>query len=345
MPRKPKPCIFNVEPEDFSTEARAILRSAGNLQERPLNRKGLIRCIGDVDVLITRLGHRIDAEILRAGRNLRAIATATTGLDHIDLACARERGITVLSLKGETRFLRTIPASAELTWGLLLALMRRIPFAWADVRAGRWDRDAFLGHDLMGKRLGIVGVGRIGEKVARYARAFGMQVVGFDPQRRRFPAGVTRCASLDALLRRSDVLSLHVPLAPETTGLIDAGRLNRLPAGAVLINTARGPVIDESALLRALQSGALAGAALDVICGETESGTLRRSPLLRYARTHGNVIVTPHIGGCTIESRAMTEVFMARKVKRFLDGKRLGAASPSSIRHGGRASREPSLLR
>jgi D-3-phosphoglycerate dehydrogenase len=318
LPSSPRPIILNIEPADYSPQARAILQSAGELREKALSRAALLRDLADVDVLITRLAHRIDEPVFAAAPRLRVLVTATTGLDHIDLTAARRRGVQVLSLKGETRFLRTIAATAEHTWGLLLALLRHIPAASADVRAGRWNRDAFIGNELRGKRLGIVGVGRIGEKIARYGLAFGMKVSGYDPLRRRLPRGVTRCPSLDALLRRSDILTLHVPLEPGTTAMIDAAAFARLPPGAVLINTARGAVVDEAALLAALQSGRLAGAGLDVVCDEQGIEAGRLHPLLRAARHHPSLLITPHIGGCTVESRARTEVFMARKLMRAL---------------------------
>jgi len=310
--------ILNLEPDNYSAEALAILQSIGKVDSGPLTRLELLARVHEYEILIVRLAHQIDNEIIdRAGR-LKVIVTATTGLDHIDMACAEARNIEVLSLRGETEFLRGIPATAEHTWALLLALVRRIPSAFQSVLAGEWHRDRFKGHDLAGKTLGILGLGRIGEMVARYGQAFGMRVIAYDPYRRDWLPGVERTASQDNLLRQSQVLCLHVPLNEETTNLLGAAELAQLPLGAILVNTARGQVLDEAALLDALASGRLAGAALDVLWDE-RAASPNRSALVQYARAHDNLLITPHIGGATYESMAATEIFMARKLKAFLE--------------------------
>ena len=313
--------ILNAEPEYYSPAARMILERLGTVTDGPFPRPELIARLPDIDVLIVRLGHQVDRAMLEPASRLKVIVSATTGLDHIDTVFAEKKGIAVLSLRGETEFLRSIPATAEHTWALLLALVRNLPGAFQSVLAGEWERDRFKGHDLAGKRLGILGLGRIGEKVARYGLTFGMRVFAHDPYRSGWVDGVERTASLPDLLHQSDVLSIHVPLNEQTVRLVGAAELSCLPAGAVLVNTSRGPVLDEPALLAALESGRLAGAALDVLVGEREN--LSRSPLLAYARTHPNLILTPHIGGATYESMATTEIFMARKLQAFLEGESL----------------------
>lgn len=310
--------ILNAEPLDYSPDARAILRSTGELVERPLDRAGLIDALPPYDVLIVRLATQVDREVIDAGRNLKAIVTATTGLDHIDVGYATRRGIAVLSLRGERAFLDTVPATAEHTWALLLALVRRIPWAFGSVLDGRWERDDFRGHDLWGRRLGILGLGRIGRIVARYALAFGMRVFAYDRSPEEETEGVTLRPSLPALLRTSEILTLHVPLDAQTEGLIGEVELGLLPPGALLVNTARDGVVDERALLRALGSGQLGGAALDVLSDERGLRSETRAALLDYARGHGNLLITPHIGGATTESMSRTEIFMAEKLKRHL---------------------------
>lgn len=309
--------ILNAEPENYSPRAVAILRQAGVVQMTALDRAGLLAALPGVHALIVRLAFQVDEEVLAAAPNLRAVVSATTGLDHIDLAAAERSGVRVLSLRGEVDFLRSIPATAEMTWGLLLALTRKIPIAYHSVLAGQWQRDYFKGHDLKGKRLGILGLGRIGHMVARYGLAFGMQVMAYDPQPLQWEEGVERASSMNELLEQADVLSIHVPLNPQTTGLIDLDAIKRLPPGSLLINTSRGAILDETALLQALENGLLAGAALDVLARE-RSGVLTDSPLLEYARTHSNLILTPHIGGATYESMAATEIFMAQKLVDYL---------------------------
>lgn len=310
--------ILNLEPEGYNPAARRILESLGEVQEGPLDRVGLLAALPAVDVLVVRFAHRIDREALAAGERLKIILTAATGTDHIDMDAAQQRGIHVLSLKGEVEFLRSIPATAEHTWALLLALVRRLPSAVGGVRAGGWDRDAYRGHDLAGKRLGLVGVGRIGSRVAGYGLAFGMQVGGYDPAPAVQVDGVQYFASLAELLAWAEVLSLHVSLQPDTAGLIGAAELAALPSGAWLVNTSRGAVVDEAALLAALESGHLAGAALDVLADEDALRAGAPHPLVDYACRQENLLITPHIGGATHQSMAMTEVFMAQKLKAFL---------------------------
>ncbi len=306
--------ILNAEPFDYSDQARTILTEVGEVTEAPLNRAELIRLIPGYDALIVRLAHQIDREVIDAGCHLKAIVTATTGLDHIDVDYARAKGIAVLSLRGESDFLRTISATAEHTWALLLALLRHIPQAATSVQAGAWARDLFKGHELDGKHLGVVGLGRIGQKVARYGLSFDMQVYAYDPYATQWMAEVRRTTNLSELLQVSDVLSLHVPLNAETHRLLGTAEFTQLPRGAIVINTARGEVIEEDALVASLESGQLSGAALDVIAHERESALRDISPVLRYAHTHANLLITPHLGGATYESMAKTEIFMAQKL-------------------------------
>ncbi|NJL93832.1 MAG: 3-phosphoglycerate dehydrogenase [Anaerolineae bacterium] len=311
--------ILNIEPQDYSPQALAILQSVGEVTEAPLSRAELLAALPAYDVLITRLAHQIDAEALATGLRLRAVASATTGLDHIDLHAAAAQGVTVLSLRGETAFLRGIYATAEHTWGLLLALLRRIPQAHQAVLAGAWQRDRFRGGELQGKTLGILGLGRLGEKVARYGLAFEMRVLAHDTDPLRAEPGVQRVGSLEALLGAVDVLSVHVPLNSETQHLLGAAQLAQMRPGALLVNTARGAILDEAALVAALQSGHLGGAALDVLEDEAHFPAPGARALLDYAVQHPNLIITPHIGGATHESMARTEVFIAQKIKRFLE--------------------------
>jgi D-3-phosphoglycerate dehydrogenase len=310
--------ILNAEPLEYSDEARSILYEIGPVNEYQHTHDSLLHCIKDYEVLIVRLGLSIDREIIQAARNLKVIVTATTGLDHIDIEYAGKRNIEVLSLQGETEFLRSIPATAEHTWGLLLSLVRKIPQASYDVRCYNWDRDKFRGNDLFQKKLGILGLGRIGEKVAKYGLAFGMQVSAYDPYRSDWIKKINRAFSLENLLENSDILTIHVPLNNETLCMIGADELSILPNSAFLINTSRGKIIDEEALFQMLTAGKIAGAALDVLAEEREQSKGSKKKLIEYAKEHNNLIITPHIGGATIESMAMTEVFMAKKLKALL---------------------------
>jgi D-3-phosphoglycerate dehydrogenase len=305
-----KPRLLVTESAGFSAEAVARLGEVAEVTLADLDRPALLAAVRDVEVLWIRLRHRIDAEVLAAAPALKMIASPTTGLDHIDLAAAEARGARVVSLRGETEFLRDVRATAELTIGLLLALLRQIPAASRDVEAGRWNRDAFKGREIRGKTVGVVGYGRLGRLVAGYLRAFGATVIASDP--RGADEGV-ELVELPELLRRADIVTIHVNLTDETRGLIGAGELAQMKPGAVLVNTSRGELLDEAALLDVLASGQLGGAALDVLAGESADG-VSELPLVKYARFHRELLITPHIGGCTHESMAQTEMFLAERV-------------------------------
>ena len=308
-----------LEPEMYPASALELLRTVGEVQEGDGD---LAKILNQAEVLIVRLQYLLDRKFLAQAPKLKIISTATTGLDHIDLNCAQERNITVLSLRGETQFLRTVTATAEHTWGLLLALLRHIPHAHRAVVAGDWDRTRFFGRELQGRTLAIVGLGRIGQMVARYGLAFRMNVMAYDPFQKEWIDGVMRAASLDEMLPDADVLSVHVPLSKETTHLVGRKEFGALKQGAVILNTSRGAILDEAALIDSLESGPLGGAALDVIHDEYSSENNLRERLLKYARTHENLLITPHLGGATHDSLEKVEIFMAEKLVRHLQSTR-----------------------
>lgn len=303
--------LFIAESEDFDQVALEVLRRDFNVILGDGSRDHLLGEIANTDVLWVRLRFRMDTQTMDSAPKLRAIATATTGLNHIDLNAAAQRKIAVLSLKGETDFLRSIRATAEHTIALMLVIMRRLPAAIDHVRNGGWNRDRFKGHELVGKRVGIVGHGRLGRLVAGYLQAFGCDVVACDPDPVEPPE--VPLVSLDDLLASCDIVSLHVNLDAGTEGFFDAGCFRSMRKGAWLVNTARGELVDEVALLEALRSGSIAGAALDVLAAE-ESRGMALHPLVSYAREHENLVITPHIGGATFESMASTERFLAEKL-------------------------------
>jgi D-3-phosphoglycerate dehydrogenase len=310
--------ILIAEPESFSVDAREILERACEVHLEDCCGEALRAAFREHDAIWVRLRERIDDQMLGPAPRCRVLATATTGLDHLDLEGALRRGIRVVSLKGEIDFLRDVRATAELTIGLALALLRKIPAAARSASAGAWNRDLFTGRELYGKTAGIIGLGRLGRIVARYLRAFDMRVVGYDP-RPDFPAEVAeRMATLEELLDLADLVTIHVALDSETRGLIGTRELARMKPSSVLINTSRGHIVDEVALLDALSSDRISGAALDVLAAEPNVSPA--DPLLQYAKTHDNLIVVPHIGGKTIESMEKTEIFLATKVVAALEG-------------------------
>ncbi len=261
--------------------------------EPPPHDELLLR-VARADALLCTLSDRIDAALLDAAPRLKVIATCAVGVDNVDLAAAHARGVAV----GNTPGVLT-DATADLAFALLLAAARRLPQSAQAIHDGSWGPwrpDGFLGHDVTGATLGIVGAGRIGQAVARRAAGFEMEVL---------TATSRGGTPLPELLARSDFVSLHVPLTPQTHHLIDAAALARMKPGAILVNTARGPVLDTQALIDALHAGAIAGAALDVTDPEPlpPDHALLRAP---------NVLVVPHVGSATPRTRArMTDLAVA----------------------------------
>lgn len=317
--------ILVAESNGFPPAAAERLRGAAHLKLADLNRAELLQEAPGADVLWVRLRHQIDAEVMRAAPRLKMIVTATTGLNHIDLAEAERRGIHILSLQGEIEFLKGVRATAEHTLGLLLAVIRKTAAASASVLRGEWNRDLFRGDELYGKTAGVVGYGRLGRIVARYLRAFEMRVLASDPQLNQLEveAGIELVA-LPQLLRQAEVVTLHVNLCAETRGFFGAAQFNAMKRGAWLVNTSRGELLDEQALLAALSAGQLAGAALDVLSNESP-GRMEHHPLVRYARQHNNLLLTPHLGGCTSASMEKTELFLADKLHQALAGREVTA--------------------
>lgn len=310
--------ILNTEPGRFSDEARRTLRELAYVDEIEADRKYLLEHGAHYDCFFICLRNVIDKDVLDRAIRLKCIVTPTTGVNHIDMEIARSKDITVLSLKGETKFLENVTATAELSWGLLLALLRKIPTAHQSVMAGEWARDNFYGRELRGKTLGVIGYGRLGKMVAAYGRVFGMQVFAYDcePQ----STAEIEFLGLSELLARSDVISVNLSLTDDTRGLLNQERFSEMKSGAVLLNTARGEIVDESALLGALLDGRLSGAAIDVMADEIsiDSSWLMNSRLRIYANEHDNMIITPHVGGVTLESVEKTNRFMIDKLGTYL---------------------------
>jgi glyoxylate reductase len=272
----------------------------------------------DADGLLCLLTDRVDRALLEACPRLRVVSSFSVGLDHVDLAAAAERGIPV----GHTPGVLT-ETTADLAFALLLAAARRVAEGDRLVRAGgwrRWEPDLLLGRDVHGATLGIVGLGAIGRAVARRAAGFGMRILGWSRTPREVP-GVER-VSLDALLEASDFVSLHVALAPETRGLLGARALALMKPGAVLVNTTRGGVVDEAALVEALREGRLAAAGLDVFEREPLPPD---SPLLAFP----SAVLTPHVGSASIATRARMADLAVENLLAGLEGRPLPHAAPA----------------
>jgi D-3-phosphoglycerate dehydrogenase / 2-oxoglutarate reductase len=266
------------------------------------------------DAFLVRLQTRITADLIYKCPSLKAIVSPTTGLDHIDLVAAESQKVKIISLKGEFDFLKGITSTAEHTWGILLSLVRNVPSAFSDVKEYRWRRDIHRGNEIKGKNLCIVGLGRLGSIVAEYGIAFGMKVFYYDPYVSSTNYQIKKVRTLDELLMKADVLTIHVPLEKDTIGLIGKREIGLLPPSSYLINTARALIVDEESLLDGLECKQLAGAAVDVL--ENEFKIERKSHrMIEYAARNTNLLVTPHIGGATFEAVEKTDIFVLEKFK------------------------------
>lgn len=273
------------------------------------------KLLQEVDVFWFRLGYRLNESVLDTQSRCRYLVTPVTGIDHIDEKLCAQLGIQIICLRGETAFLREIRATAEHTLLLMMMLMRRAGTAQRDVEAGHWRRDLFRGYELHHKRIGIVGLGRLGYIVAEYLEAMGCNIGFVDIVDKEYPSSWRRFPNLSTCIRESDIITIHIPYNESTHQLFDAQLLAHFDAHKWLVNTSRGGVIDENALLQLLQTGQLAGAALDVVQGEPD---IQQNPLWQYAQQQQNLLLTPHIGGCTYESFAKTEAFVANKLEQAI---------------------------
>jgi D-3-phosphoglycerate dehydrogenase len=283
--------------DDVDPEGLALLTAEPSLQvdEVPtLPKDELLRRIGDYDAIVGRSATRISAELLKAATKLKVVGRAGVGVDNVALDVATSLGIAVINAPAGNTV-----AVAELFFGTVIGLLRQLPSAATSMANGKWDRASLMGRELKGKTLGIVGLGRIGSEVAARAHAFGMYVIAYDPyiSDERFAAlRVRRMPSLDALVAETNVLTMHVPLTDETKGMIGKRELGRLPSRSVVVNMARGGIVDEDALVAALNADQLRGAVLDVFTAEPLATD---SPL----RTAPNLLLTPHLGANTVEAQ------------------------------------------
>lgn len=271
------------------------IRDAGHEVVEKLGVQGddLVQALEGFHGLLVRGATKVTGDVLRKTGTLRVVVRAGTGLDNVDVPAAKERGIAVLNTPNANSV-----SVAELVFATWLAFERHLVPAASELRAGRWEKTKFAGHEIAGRRLGLVGFGRIAREVATRARAFGVEVWAHDPLLASWPAEFSwaRNVSLDELLQGADVLSLHVPLLPETKSMIAAAQLARMKPGALLINCARGGVVDEAALHQALAAGQLRGAILDVFATEPAPAD---HPLLALP----NVLALPHLGASTAEAQ------------------------------------------
>lgn len=310
--------------DELSKEGLEMLREGGQVQVdiRPgIPHDELLKIIGDYDALIIRSGTKVNAEVIEAGRNLKVIGRAGVGVDNVDVRAATRKGILVMNTPAAN-----IISAAEHTMAMMMALARKIVWADASLKRGEWKRSKFTGFELNGKTLGIVGIGRVGGEVAKRAKAFQMKLIGYDPY---IPPEIAvklgvRLMPLEQVIEEADVITIHAALTPSTHHLINKDLIAKMKPNAIVLNVARGELIDEEALYEALKERRIAGAALDVFSKEPPTG----SNLL----TLDNIVVTPHLGASTKEAQEKVSTEMAEHVKMFLVDKRISNAVNAPVR-------------
>lgn len=301
--------ILNLEAANYSENAVKKLKKIGNYYVLENFKKKNYYL---VDTVITRLKYLIDKSFLNKFPNLKFILCNTTGIDHINLNECYKKKIKVLSLKSDYNFMTSVNSTAEFTFGLIISLIRKIPFAHAHVMKFKWNRNLFLGQDLKNKTIGIIGFGRNGKKIAKYASAFEMKVYFYDKS--KIISKFEQIKSLKKILSLSDVLVFCVTLNSTSKKILNLNNIKYLKKNSFLINTSRGEIICERALLKSLKNKILAGAALDVVSDEYKNK--KKNLLINYAKNNDNLIITPHIGGANFDAWQITE---NRIVDKFID--------------------------
>jgi len=291
----------------------ALLRASAELVEQNgISADDLLKVVGEYDALVIRGRTKVTPAVFDAGKKLKVVGRSGVGVDNIDLNAAKAHGVTVVNAP-----IATTVAVAELTMGLLLAVIREIPRADAGLKAGKWLKKELEGVELYQKTLGVIGFGRIGAAVGVRAAAFGMQILGYDPllSADEIAKRGGQPVTLAGLLARADFISLHLPLTPESKNLLNAAAFDQMKTGVRIVCAARGGIIDEAALLAALESGKVAAAGLDVFTTEPQGQT----PLALHPR----VVGTPHIGAQTVEAQARAAGDIAAEVLAALSGQAL----------------------
>lgn len=310
--------ILITESKDYSKKALEIYRSLGKVYFWDKSSQSQKK---SADILAIGLKYKIDKNFLDQVPNLKIIASPATGMNHLDLSEIKSRGIKLISLRGRKGFLRKVPSTAEETFALILSLLRKVPWAFDYVKNGGWDRLEWRGNQLMDKTIGILGFGRLGRIVARYAKAFSMKVIVCDPN---VSSGFMKSqgvlkVGMEELFKKSDIVSLHVLLTEKTENLIKEKDLKSMKPTAYLINTARAELIEKGVLEKALKNKWIAGAGVDVMWDEKGDGShLKKSQLLEYAKKNKNLIILPHIGGATFEAMETTQDYIAELAKDFV---------------------------
>ena len=266
----------------------------------------------DVDWIFTNPNKQnfiLDGSILK-GSSIKGINTASTGLNHIDLDYCEGNNIEVWSLKDDYELINDLPSTSELAFGLMMSLLRKIPSGFDHVKRGDWDYEPFVGHQVKGKTIGVVGYGRLGKIMCRLFDGWNVNLLGYDPNEFVTTA---RGVPLNDLLKESDVVFLHVHVTDDTRGMVDEEFLSKMKKGSYLINTSRGELVDEDSIIKSISDGHLHGYGTDVIADEF--GEIQKSKLVEMSRFSDKIIITPHVGGMTIEGQTKAYQWAVRKFK------------------------------
>ena len=294
-----------------------IFNKIGKLINIEADRNKVLKEIIDADVYLASASIKIDDEFLNNAHKLKVIGSPSTGTDHMNLELVNNKGIVCFDISKEFELINSFTATSELVFTLLLALLRKLVTAIGDTEKGIWSREKHSGLQLYGKNFGIIGLGRLGNISARIAKGFGMNVLAYDINDKNKKN--IKMVDLNTLAKESDFVSIHVHLNETTEGMINKNFFSKMKSSAIIINTSRGKIINETDLLDALNKKLIAAAGLDVIDGEWLSkNELYNHPLIKYSRHNNNLLITPHIGGSTKESIKGARMFMAKKVALYI---------------------------
>lgn len=301
-------------PDVFSQEGLAHARKYFYLDAIKLNQDEFDRLAVEYDAVLVRFDTQIRKDVMIGNSKLKYILSPTTGLDHIDINEAKKNEIKLFHLRDKKKFLSELSGTAELTIALMFSLSRKIPDSVNSVRKGEWKTESFRGKELRQKNLGIIGYGRLGKMVGKICRSIGMNINVYDPYVKNVSIYFKHFKDLNLLISNSDIITIHVPLNNETYKMIGRKEFNSFRKSSYLINTSRGDIIDQKALLNCLKNKKIAGAALDVISQEfnfqNKNKNKSESELTRFLNKNDNLIITPHIGGATHESVIKTDIFI-----------------------------------
>lgn len=310
------------ESHNYSNKALKIYKSLGRvlLVKKDGNIPNKKQILNKINILVIRNLTQVDKKLINSMPKLKIVASPTTGLNHIDVDYLNKKKIKLISLRGQTKFLEKITSTAEHTIALMLSLIRHIPWVFDEVKKGKWPREDFLGNQLKDKTIGILGYGRLGKIVARYCKAFNMNIISYDPNVEKdvmLKNGVKK-VGFEELFKRSDIVSIHVLLTKKTKNLVKEKHIRLMKKNALLINTARGEIIEKDAIYKALKNKWIKGVAIDVMWDERKDGShLKMNPLWKYAKANKNLLISSHLGGASYESVRETENFIANLVKEY----------------------------